>query len=224
MINPIRGIADFPSFGISSEFYLMRPVLALLLLATLARADNTAWPPVTNEAKPWTRWWWLGSGVDAKNLTSQLEAFSKVGLGGVEICPIYGAKGYEDRDLPFLSDKWTAAYAHTAKEAARLGMGIDLTTGTGWPFGGPRVEEKDASASLQSVKAKAEGGKAVSLDLPKGKVEALAAWPEQGEPIDLTGQVKDGKLEWTPPAGNWRIHGLVSKHAIQKVKRAAPGG
>ena len=202
----------------------MRPVLALLLLAPLVCADDTAWPPVTNEAKPWTRWWWLGSGVDAKNLTSELEAFSKAGIGGVEICPIYGAKGYEDRDLPFLSDKWTAAYAHTAKETARLGMGVDLTTGTGWPFGGPWVAEKDASASLQNVKAKAEGGKAITLDLPKGKVEALAAWPDQGAPVDLTRQVTDGKLEWTPPAGNWRIHGLVSKHAIQKVKRAAPGG
>ncbi|MEK7952212.1 glycosyl hydrolase [Luteolibacter soli] len=202
----------------------MRPALALLLLASLACADDTAWPTVTNEAKPWTRWWWLGSGVDAKNLTSELESFSKAGLGGVEICPIYGAKGYEDRDLPFLSDKWTAAYAHTAKEAARLGMGVDLTTGTGWPFGGPWVEEKDASASLENIKAKAEGGKPFSLALPKGKVEALSAWPDQGEPVDLTSQVKDGKLEWTPPAGNWRIHGLVTKHAIQKVKRAAPGG
>ncbi|MCW1921200.1 glycosyl hydrolase [Luteolibacter arcticus] len=202
----------------------MKPIALLLLFASLVSADDTAWPPVTNEAKPWTRWWWLGSGVDAKNLTRELEAFSKAGLGGVEICPIYGAKGYEDRDLPFLSDKWTGAYAHAAQETARLGMGIDLTTGTGWPFGGPGVEEKDASASLQNVKAKAEGGKAVSLALPKGKVEALSAWPEQGDAVDLTAHVKDGRLEWTPPPGNWRIHGLVSKHAIQKVKRAAPGG
>jgi hypothetical protein len=202
----------------------MKPITLFLLLSCVALADDTAWPPATNEAKPWTRWWWLGSGVDEKNLTRELEAFSKAGLGGVEICPIYGAKGYEDRDLPFLSDKWTAAYAHSAKETARLGMGIDLTTGTGWPFGGPWVEEKDASASLQNVKAKAEGGKVVSLALPKGKVEVLSAWPDQGEPVDLTGQVKDGRLEWTPPAGNWKIHGLVSKHAIQKVKRAAPGG
>jgi hypothetical protein len=202
----------------------MKPISLLLLLSTLALADDTAWPPVTNETKPWTRWWWLGSGVDAKNLTGELEAFSKAGLGGVEICPIYGAMGYEDRDLPFLSDKWTAAYAHAAKETSRLGMGIDLTTGTGWPFGGPWVEEKDASASLENVKEKAEGGKTVSLTLPKGKIEALRAWPEQGEPIDLTSNVTDGRLEWTPPAGNWRIHGLVPKHAIQKVKRAAPGG
>lgn len=198
--------------------------LSLLALVPLARADDTAWPPVTREAKPWTRWWWLGSGVDAANLTRELEAFSKAGLGGVEICPIYGAKGYESRDLPFLSEKWTAAYAHTARETARLDMGVDLTTGTGWPFGGPQVRDADASASLESIKAKAEGGQAVTLALPKGKLEVLSAWPDQGDPVDLLPHVKAGRLEWTAPAGNWRIHGLVSKHGIQKVKRAAPGG
>lgn len=200
--------------------------LSLLALSPLASAlaDDTAWPPVTPEAKPWTRWWWLGSGVDAANLTRELEAFSNAGLGGVEICPIYGAKGYESRDLPFLSEKWTAAYAHTARETARLGMGVDLTTGTGWPFGGPQVKDADASASLESIKSKATGGQALTLDLPKGNVEVLSAWPDQGDPVDLLPHVKAGRLEWTAPAGNWRIHGLISKHGIQKVKRAAPGG
>jgi hypothetical protein len=198
--------------------------LSLLALTPQVPADDTAWPPVTHEAKPWTRWWWLGSGVDAANLTRELEAFSKAGLGGVEICPIYGAKGYESRDLPFLSEKWTAAYAHTARETARLGMGVDLTTGTGWPFGGPQVKDADASASLESIRSKAGGGQAVALALPKGKLEVLSAWPDQGDPVDLLPRVKAGRLEWTAPAGNWRIHGLVSKHGIQKVKRAAPGG
>ncbi|WP_367873300.1 glycosyl hydrolase [Luteolibacter sp. Populi] len=199
-------------------------LIALLGLALPSAADDTAWPPITREAKPWTRWWWLGSGVDAANLTKQLEAFSQAGLGGVEICPIYGANGYESRDLPFLSEAWTSAYAHTAKEAARLDMGVDLTTGTGWPFGGPWVKEEEASAGMESVMAKAEGAKPVALSLPKGKVEVLSAWPEQGEPLDLMPLVKGAGLEWTPPAGNWRIHGLVSRHAIQKVKRSAPGG
>ncbi|WP_193213147.1 glycosyl hydrolase [Luteolibacter marinus] len=202
----------------------MKPLLLLTFLAPLALAADTDWPEVTAEAKPWTRWWWLGSGVDEANLIRQLEGFSKAGIGGVEICPIYGAKGYEDRDLAFLSKPWTDAYAQTAREAARLGMGLDLTTGTGWPFGGPWVESKDASASLESVIAKASGGRELILKLPQGKLEALSAWPEQGDAIDLTSKVQDGRLAWTPPAGEWRVHGLVSKHGIQKVKRAAPGG
>ena len=209
--------------GRHSQLSMKLLAFSLLALTPLAHADDTAWPPATAEARPWTRWWWLGSGVDAANLTRELEAFSQAGLGGVEICPIYGAKGYEARDLPFLSDPWTAAYAHTAKESARLGLGVDLTTGTGWPFGGSQVKDADASASLTSVRAKAKGGQAVTLALPKGKLEVLSAWPDQGDPVDLLPRVKAGRLEWTAPAGNWRIHGLVSKHGIQKVKRAAPG-
>ena len=199
-------------------------LLSLLALTSLAPADDCAWPPASREAKPWTRWWWLGSGVDPANLTRELEDFSKAGIGGVEICPIYGAKGYESRDLPFLSEKWTAAYSHTANETVRLGMGIDLTTGTGWPFGGPQVNDADASASLESIKLKGIGGETVRLALPKGRLEALSAWPEKGDAVDLLPHVKAVRLEWTAPVGNWRIHGLVSKRAIQKVKRAAPGG
>src|SRR5690606_8256985 len=141
-----------------------------------------------------------------------------------EICPIYGAKGYEERDLPFLSDEWLAAYNHTVRQAARHRMGVDLTTGTGWPFGGPGVDEATGSASLEPVVATAEGGKEFVLTLPKGKVEVLDAWPDSGERVDLLGHIKDGRLVWQAPEGGWHIHGLVSRAPIQKVKRAAPGG
>ena len=64
-------------------------------MALAARADDfpqnpLGWPAVTSTSKPWTRWWWLGSAVDQPNLTRQLEDFAQTGLGGVEICPIYG--------------------------------------------------------------------------------------------------------------------------------------
>ena len=81
---------------------------ALVLLAAAAataapaRAGAT-WPAATRESRPWTRWWWLGSAVDEAGLTRQLESLAAAGFGGVEICPIYGAKGWEDRYVPFLS-------------------------------------------------------------------------------------------------------------------------
>jgi hypothetical protein len=203
---------------------------ALLLAAGLPLmagdfpADASGWPAVTATNKPWTRWWWLGSAVDKPNLTRELEDFAKTGLGGVEICPIYGAVGAEDRSLDFLSPKWMEMLAHTTTEAKRLGLGVDMTTGTGWPFGGPQVTPDIASAGLEMVRHDATGGTRVSLKMPKGKIQCLRAFPEFGPPVDLTQEVKDGNLDWLPPAGKWYIIGLISSSPIQKVKRAAPGG
>lgn len=187
-------------------------------------ADPLAWPPVTSTNKPWTRWWWLGSAVDKQNLTHELEDFAKAGLGGVEICPIYGAKGAEDRFLKFLTPQWMDMLGHTTTEAKRLGLGVDMTTGTGWPFGGPQVTPEMASMGLKWIRQEAVGGTPLKIDLPKGNIVCLRAFPDSGDAIDLTSSVTSGKPDWLPPAGKWNILGLVSISPIQQVKRAAPGG
>jgi len=186
--------------------------------------NPTAWPAVSATNQPWTRWWWLGSGVDQANLTRELEGFAKAGIGGVEICPIYGAIGAEDRFLEFLSPKWLAMLAHTTTEARRLGLGVDLTTGTGWPFGGPMVTPDMASSGIRRIRAQATGGKPLTLKLPDGETQCLRAYPANGEPLELTTLARPGKLEWTPPPGDWTILGFTAKARLQKVKRAAPGG
>ncbi len=165
----------------------MRPLrLAPALLALItalglpaAETSTAARPPsgLTRENKPWTRWWWPGSGVDKASITWQLEQFAAAGLGGVEITPIYGAKGYEDRYIDFLSPKWVEMLEHTGAEAKRLGLGVDMATGTGWPFGGPWVKPEDANTKAvlkdgkivgeptkQLVKRPAPGGEGFVLD------------------------------------------------------------
>src|SRR5687767_12099282 len=89
------------------------------VVAPLSAADPLAWPAPTAEARPWTRWWWPGSAVDKANLTRRLVEFQKAGIGGVEICPIYGAKGSEDQFIDFLSPKWVEMLAHTTTEGKR---------------------------------------------------------------------------------------------------------
>ena len=61
-----------------------------------AQQNLYEWPKVNKESKTWTRWWWMGSAVDKKNITRSLIAFEKAGIGGVEIEPIYGVKGQEE--------------------------------------------------------------------------------------------------------------------------------
>jgi hypothetical protein len=189
-----------------------------------ADPDPLAWPALTAEHRPWTRWWWLGSAVDKPNLTRSLEEFKEAGIGGVEICPIYGAKGYEDKSIDFLTPKWMEMLAHTTAEGKRLGVGIDLTTGTGWPFGGPGVTAEDASARAVLKTYDVAAGAGLAEKLPEGKLDALIAISADGQQLDLTGKVKDGKVDWTAPAGKWKLYAVVQQSPVMKVKRAAPGG
>ncbi|KAB7730020.1 glycoside hydrolase [Rudanella paleaurantiibacter] len=131
---------------------MTRLLLFCLLSSTLALAQPGPAPGQTT--KPWTYWWWLGSAANEKDITGQLEQFAKAGLGGVHIIPIYGVKGAESAFIPFLSKRWLDVFAHTVREGKRLGLGVDLTTGTGWPFGGPGVSEAHAAKAWKLVDGK----------------------------------------------------------------------
>jgi len=189
-----------------------------------AADDPLGWPVATRTNHPWTRWWWLGSAVDETNLTRMLTQFRDAGIGGVEICPIYGAKGYENQFIDYLSPRWMQMLAHTTIEAQRLGLGVDMTTGTGWPFGGPNVTTNDASAQVNMTNYVVAGGGTLQSALPKGRLQCLMAFSDQGKQIDLTGNVKDGALDWTAPPGQWKLYAMALDGPVQKVKRAAPGG
>ena len=151
--------------------------IALCTALPAAETPTLGWPEITRDNKPWTRWWWPGSAVDRPNLTRQLEQFAAAGLGGVEVTPIYGAKGYEARYIDYLSPQWVAMLEHTGRETQRLNLGLDMATGTGWPFGGPSVPASDANTKAvlkngkivgeptrQAVKRPAPGGEGLVLD------------------------------------------------------------
>lgn len=106
------------------------------------------WPEISNETRPWARWWWHGSSVDTANLRLEMEAYKAAGLGGLELTPIFGVIGDEDHFLDYLSPEWMDRFEFALKEAERLGLGMDMATGTGWPFGGPWIGEDNAPKNL----------------------------------------------------------------------------
>lgn len=208
--------------------------LALLTAALPVGAQNSDWPEAGIEAKPWTRWWWLGSSVDKPNLTYNLESLSQAGIGGVEITPIYGVKGEEHRRIDYLSPAWMEMLTHTQAEAKRLGMKVDMSMGTGWPFGGPQVRLEDAATCAIFQEYSLPGGNRLqeAIRVKDQKQEGIArlsrlmAYSDAGDRLDITHSVKEsGETSWTAPRGkSWRLIALFNGKTRQKVKRAAPGG
>jgi len=165
------------------------------------------WPAVSKQCRPWTYWWWLGSAVSRSELTRHLTAYHQAGMGGVHIVPIYGAEGYQDRYINYLTPKWMEMLAHTVTEANRLGMGVDMTSGTGWPFGGPWVGPEHAAARVFFQTYDLGPGQRLDQPIrskkqPAAALQALMAFGGTDEPVELTDKVDpDGRLDWSPPAG-----------------------
>lgn len=121
----------------------------LVCLAAVSFAEGELeWPEVRVENRPGAYWWWMGSAVDEENITWNLETMRKAGMGGGTIVPIYGVKGYEDKFIQHLSPEFVEMVSFAAKEAKRLGMWVDMTTGTGWPFGGPMITDDYCDARV----------------------------------------------------------------------------
>lgn len=206
------------------RFYRLATI-GLLICACKATAQSPVWPSVKKETRPWTRWWWMGNAVDSTGLTNALYTYSEAGFGGVEIAPIYGAKGAETKYVNFLSPQWMHLLDITTTLATRLNMGVDLTTGTGWPFGGPQIDLMHAAAKmeLRVLRPNADLALPDRIDTTPGTLQALVAYKD-GKPTPVLDKMKNGTLHWEYPAGNTSVYALYSAHTKQKVKRAAPGG
>ena len=75
------------------------------------------------------------------------------GIGGVEIANLYPlaldnpSTGFSN--TPFLSQQHLDALRFAAQEARRLGLRVDVTLGSGWPFGGPHIPITEAAGKLR---------------------------------------------------------------------------
>jgi hypothetical protein len=136
-------------------------IILFLLFTQSISAQVISWPQISKENKPWTRWWWPGSIVTPSDITSAMEKYKDAGLGGMEIAVIYGVQGQEDRFLNYLSPKWMDMFTHTLGEAVRLDLGIDLANASGWPFGGPWVDQADACKNINFKTYYLKGGESL---------------------------------------------------------------
>jgi hypothetical protein len=133
------------------------------------------------DARPWTRWWWFGSCVTETEITRQLVLLRDAGFGGVEIQPIYAPDDPPVAPIPYLSTAWMRMLEHTLREADRLGLGVDLTQGSGWPWGGPWISRAHAARRLVVER---EGGRVVARSMPTGQQVKRAGPGGEGPVVD----------------------------------------
>ncbi len=159
---------------------------ALAAICALSAFSGTMeWPEPTREMKPWVYNWWMASAVDEAGIEYQCEELSSKGFGGFHVIPIYGANGpdkcYRAMWRELLSPEWVEAWNMAAKKAKSHGLGIDLTMGSGWCFGGPWITKELGASSGQKVKRPSPGGAGFMLD--PYNPEAMKAHVAKFDPI-----------------------------------------
>ena len=212
-----------------------------MLLFVVFPVFSQEWPPANHESKPGSRWWWLGSAVDEKNLEWNIKQYASHGIGTLEITPLYGVQGNDQNNIPFLSERWMEILRFCQDEGNNNGIRIDMNCGTGWPFGGPEVKMEEAACKLVLVDTTVTHEQLTDLVIaisPKEKpysvLQKVMAFSVNvpkytnknvTKVADVTNAVTDGHLRLrNVDKGIWRIIAIFAGRTRQKVKRAAPGG
>jgi hypothetical protein len=212
-------------------------VLSMLLaLAAASSAQETLAalhrqfldPPA--EARPLMRWWWFGPAVTQPELQKELETMRAVGIGGVEIQPVYplllddAEKGI--RNLSYLSPEFLDAVRFAHSTARHLGLRVDITLGSGWPYGGAKTTLAQAAGRLRVVALPIAGTAVKPPPLAEGEsiIAAFAVTgdehsfdPASAQRIDLS----TGNL--AAAAGARTALFFLASHTRQMVKRPALG-
>ncbi|HEX4782844.1 MAG TPA: glycosyl hydrolase [Candidatus Sulfotelmatobacter sp.] len=120
--------------------------------ASLAQLEQSfANPP--DDCRIMMRWWWFGPAVTKPELQRELEQMKAEGIGGVEIATLYPLAlddpqtGFHNQQ--FLSDEHLDAIRFAAATAKKLGLRVDITLTSGWPYGGPHIPVTQAAGALR---------------------------------------------------------------------------
>jgi hypothetical protein len=115
--------------------------------------QNFANPPAS--ARPMVRWWWFGAAVEKPEILRELRQMKANGIGGAELAFVYpevlddSSKSLEN--LPFLSTAMLDAVNYAQAQGRALGLRIDVTLCSGWPYGGPATTLAEAAGRLRIV-------------------------------------------------------------------------
>ena len=73
------------------KYFLLYTVVVFFTSCSLSNSSKmqetgaVKWPEITQEMRPWTRWWWFGNVLTEKDITASLESYRKAGIGGLKL-------------------------------------------------------------------------------------------------------------------------------------------
>ncbi len=158
------------------------------------------------------------------------------GIGGVEVATLYPLALDDSRtafhNQPFLSDEHLEAIRFAATVAKGLGLRVDLTLGSGWPFGGPHIPVTQAAGQLriETVPVPPEADSIAVPDIATGE-QMIAAFlvPTRAGRLSLPqakqlSQIANGRLGIAPRTENASsVIFFISSRTGMMVKRPAIG-
>lgn len=112
------------------------------------------------------RWWWFGPDVARADILRDLDEMAAAGIGGAEIASVYPLGGSSDT---FLSESHRANLRFAAEAAEERDLRLDLTLGSGWPYGGPHIDESTASRKISWIREE--------IPLEEQRLPIPRAWP-----------------------------------------------
>jgi len=191
-----------------------------------------AHPP--DDCRIMMRWWWFGPAVTHAELERELEQMKAAGIGGVEIATLYPqalddpATGFQNAN--YLSDEHIESLRFAAEEARKLGLRVDVTLGSGWPFGGPHIPVTEAAGELRVESVPIPSGDdSVAVPALEAGEHILAAFQIHGSAttIDLKNSIRlsaasGPRIAVTAGADNSVLFFIASRTGMM-VKRPAKG-
>ena len=151
-------------------------VVALFAAGSLFSADinqlQSSFNQPPDDARIMVRWWWFGPAVTKPELEREMNVMKQGGIGGFDVEPTYplaldgGLPGLKNFKL--LSPEHLEALRFTAEKAKELGLRMDLTLGSGWPYGGPQISRSNAVDAIRASAPVAVAAGQTSVALPAG--------------------------------------------------------
>jgi hypothetical protein len=102
------------------------------------------------DARMMVRWWWFGPAVTKAELEREMRLMKEGGIGGFEVQATYPLE--LEGNMRYMSPEFLDMLTFTGEKAKELGLRMDLTLGSGWPYGGPHIPLNLAAGRLRVVR------------------------------------------------------------------------